>query len=91
MPRDVFRYAFPAAPMDAVGDSLSLAVMAAEALHGGARVRLDVGHLFDPAGRRCAIDASTPAGRDVNALFAGFLARAFGPDSFTVEPAAPAS
>ncbi len=78
--------------------SLLLARFAVESLHGEARVLLDASHAFDPDLRACVIDAATQVGRDVNRLFAGFLRREFGPDSFRVEgvaaatarPAAPA-
>jgi hypothetical protein len=54
-------------------------------LHGESRVRLDAGPHLDPDRRTCAVDAGTPAGRDLNLLFAAFLRREFGEGGFAVE------
>lgn len=82
----VYRYEFaPEVSLDDVEITLVLSIFAVEALHGEAQVRLDVGHAFDRETRRCAVDASTPAGQDFNRLLAGFLQREFGPDAFKVE------
>lgn len=67
-------------------DSLLLAVLACEALHGEASVRLGTTYEFDASHRSCQVSADTEAGRDLNRIFTGFLTREFGPDSFRVEP-----
>ena len=86
MTKDLYRYVFtPDAPIEEVEASLLLAILATESLHGESQVRLDAAHYFDPAKPACVIDAGTPVGRDLSRLFAGFLCREFGPDSFTVE------
>ena len=86
MTHDVYRYRFrPGAEMTDVEASLLLALVSAESLHGEAQVRLDAAHAFDGARRVCVIDAGTAVGRDVNRLFAGYLRREFGPESFQVE------
>jgi hypothetical protein len=83
---NLYRYSFvDSAPIDEVETTLFLAILGAEAIHGASQVMLDVSHAFDAQKRSCVIDASTGAGRDVNKLFAGFLAKEFGPDSFRVE------
>ena len=80
-----YHYEFgPSAPSDEVEATLILAVLAAESLHGEAQVRLDAAHTFDPDRRFCTIDAGTAVGRDLNRLFAGFVAREFGRNGFTV-------
>lgn len=82
----VYRYVFAAAvDLPDVEATLLLAVLAAEALHGEAAVRLDAGHAFDATRRRCAIDATTAVGRSLNRLFAGFLRHEYGADAFSVE------
>lgn len=68
-----------------VEELLSLAVIAAEALHGAENVRLDAEHTVDPTARTCEITADTGVGRDLNKLFAGFLSRGFEPAVFRVE------
>ncbi|QDU23754.1 hypothetical protein [Urbifossiella limnaea] len=86
-----YRYTFdPAVPADELGDTLVLAVIAAEALHGESQTRLDAGHAVGDGGRVVVIDAGTAVGRDLNRLFVGFATREFGPDSFRVERAEPA-
>ena len=86
MNKDVYRYVFtPGVPIEEVEASMLLAVMAAESLHGETQTRLDAAHYLDPVKRSCVIDATTVVGRDLNRLFAGFLSREFGPESFVVE------
>jgi hypothetical protein len=86
MPRLVYRYRFaPALPLDEAKDTLSLALIAAESLHGEAQVCLDAEHHFDHDTRVCHVDASTEVGIDVNRLFTGFLRREFGSDAFAAE------
>jgi len=88
MARDVYRYVFvDGVPIDDAEESLLLAVLAVECLHGESRVRLDAGYFFDKAKRACVVDASTDVGRDICRIFTGFLSREFGEDSFRVERA----
>jgi hypothetical protein len=65
-------------------DTLRLAVLAAEAVHGESDVAIDGGHHLDAASRTCRITADTPVGRDLLRLFAAFLRREFGPGAFRV-------
>ena len=71
--------------LDDVQDTLTLAILGAENLHGRARVRLDGWWQLDRQRRQCVIDASTAVGQDVARLFAGFLAQEFGEWAFTVQ------
>ena len=81
-----YYYAFPPnTPIAEVGETLTLAVMAAESLHGRARVQLDAFFCLDEASRTCAIDAGTDVGRDIARIFAGYLAKTYGEQAFTVE------
>lgn len=82
---EVYRYVLSArVAAGDLEDTLALAVLACQALHGEAQVRLDAGYEFDGRKRTCAIDASTPVGRDLNRLFTGLLAREFGAGAFQV-------
>ena len=86
MSKALYRYQFPeTAPIEEVEITLLLATFGVESLHGAVQARLDAAHAFDPEKRSCVIDASTPVGRDLNRLFAGFLRREFGDACFTVE------
>lgn len=81
-----YRYQFAdRVPAEEVEVTLLLARIGAEALHGAAQARLDAAHTFDGAARTVAIDAGTAVGRDLNKLFAAYLAREFGDDAFRVE------
>ena len=71
--------------IDDVQDTLTLAILGAENLHGRARVRLDGWWRLDRQRRRCVIDASTAVGQDIARLFTGFLTQEFGEGAFTVQ------
>ncbi len=71
-------------PMDSVQDSLTLAVLSTEQLHGRARLRLDGWWRLDRQRRRCSIDASTKVGEDIAKLFTGYLGKEFGEAAFSV-------
>jgi hypothetical protein len=83
---DVFRYVFtPNTRIEAIEDTLLLAIAACESLHSTAEMRLTVGYALDRAKKRCVIDATTPTGRDLNRLFTGLASRELGPNAFMVE------
>lgn len=85
MMRTIYQFKFaPTLPLGEVRDSLHLAEMAAEAVHGEADVLLDAQHEFNDDDRTCRIVGSTPAGRDLVRLFSNFLRREFGRDAFAV-------
>jgi hypothetical protein len=82
----LYRYCFnPDVPSEDVEGSLLLAKIAAENLHGESQAQLDIEYAYDPEKATCVIDSATPAGQDLNRLFAGFLRREFGPDAFRIE------
>lgn len=82
------RYSFaPTVPADELESTLVIAVLAAEALHGPARVRFGAPHAFDADARTVTLAARGRAARDLNVLFAGFAEREFGPRAFVVTPA----
>jgi hypothetical protein len=86
MANDIHRYYFDhSIPFEDIEAALLLAFFAAESLHGASLVRLDASHAVDAEQKVCVIDGSTQVGRDINRLFAGFVLREFGPDSFRVE------
>ena len=86
MTSTIYRYEFKEeVALEEVEATLVLAIMAAESLHGAARVRLELRHRFESQSRTCVIDASTPVGCDFYRLFAGFLLREFSPRAFRVK------
>lgn len=82
----VYRYRFkPHVPLQDVEETLLLGVLAAEGLHGAARIKMDVCYCFDWSRRACVIDARGDAGRDVARIFTNFLRHEFGATSFDVK------
>lgn len=89
--REVQRYAFKrTVPAREIEETFLLSVLAAEGLHGQARVRLDAGYYFDPKKRVCVVDAGSDVGRDICRIFTGFAIREFGETSFKVTRASDA-
>jgi hypothetical protein len=85
MNAEIYRYQFtPEVPVQEVEETLHLAVLAAECLHGQSRVRLDASYCMDSEKRACVINAGTDVGRDIVRIFTGFAIREFGEDAFTV-------
>jgi hypothetical protein len=84
--KELYKYQFSkGVPLGDIEETLLLAVLAAESLHGQSSVRLDAGYHLDKDKRACVIDAGTAVGRDINRLFMGFALREFGEDSLAVE------
>jgi hypothetical protein len=85
MPAEAYRYRFKefVDPLAAEA-ALHLAIIAAEGLYGEAQVRMDAGYAIDGSIRAIVVDASTPVGQDVCAMFTHFLLRQYGTDAFDV-------
>jgi len=85
MNRELYRYNFDSKiPIQDVEESLLLAVLAAESLHGRSLVRLDASFCLDSKKRSCAVDSATDVGRSIARIFTGFLTREFGEEAFRV-------
>lgn len=85
MTSTIYRYDFRAAvDFEDVEDSVMVALMATEALHGSTGIRLETRFELERLHRRCTVDASTRAGYDFNRIFAGLVIREFGDDAFEV-------
>ena len=86
MKAEIYRYQFSkGVPMVDVEESLHLAILAAECLHGEARVRLDAGYSISAEKRALVVDAGTQVGHDICRVFTGFAIKEFGEDAFKVE------
>jgi len=68
-----------------VEESLLLAVLAAEGLHGTARVEMDAACRIDKDTGHCVVDATTEVGRDIARIFTGFLIHEFGRETFAID------
>jgi len=85
MDRSVYRYRFTrSVSMQEVEQSLLLAILAVECLHGASPVRLDARYSLTEEKRACVIDATTGVGEDLNRIFTGFVIKEFGEDAFSV-------
>lgn len=81
----IYRFTFsPPVALDEAEDTLHLAIIAAESLHGQPQVRMDASYFLDRVGRCCTLNANLPVGRDVCRIFTGFLIEEFGESAFTV-------
>ena len=86
MTRTVHRFTFePHVSVEEVEQTLHLALYGAEGLHGAARVRLEARYVVDEKTRTFVVDATTHVGQTVAQLFAGFVLKEYGEDSFHVE------
>lgn len=82
---EIYRYHFSQeVPLKDAEETLLLAVLAAECLHGRSRVRLDASYCMEAEKRICVIDAGSEVGRDIVRIFTGFAIREFGEESFNV-------
>src|SRR5262245_45507348 len=68
-----------------VQETLLLAELAAESIHGVAAVVLSGMHALDRQSKICEIDATAPAGQDLSRLFISFLLHEFGEGAFHVQ------
>jgi len=85
MSTTAYRYRFAKeVSLQEAEETLLLAILAAEGLFGEARVRMDAGYVVDPGLRALVVDASTPVGQAVNAIFTSLALREFGRDAFHV-------
>ena len=86
MAKELYRYQFTrSVSLQDVEETLFLAVLATEFLHGQARVRLDAAYCIEDAKHTCIVDASTDVGLDICRLFTGFAMFEFGENAFRIE------
>jgi len=79
MKNQSYRYNFTrAVPAQDIEDTLMLALLAVESLHGRARVRMDSRFQLDKKNRRCVINAGTRTGADLAKIFTGYVTREYG-------------
>ncbi len=71
----------PAHEIEAV---LLLAALAAAGLHPDESIPVETRPAIDPMAKAVLLSVDTPAGRDLNRVFAALAARGFGPEGFGV-------
>ncbi|MBT3328184.1 MAG: hypothetical protein HN396_18320 [Gemmatimonadales bacterium] len=71
-------------PLDKAESTLTLALIAVEALHGQPNVRLSVQYLFGEEKHACVIDGDNEIARQTALIFTQFLINEFGEDTFHV-------
>ena len=74
----------PDVDLEQAEGTLLLSIIAAEALHGQAAVRLEARYLFSNEKRACVIECRGKVSDDVIKIFTGFLIHEFGEDAFQV-------
>lgn len=79
-------YAFrPGTDMEQVEEVLLLATMAAEGLHGRARIQLDASFLCDLKARTAEVAVGTEVGDAIARIFTALLSTTIGEPAFKVE------
>ncbi|MCP4662412.1 MAG: hypothetical protein GY856_44000 [bacterium] len=87
-----YRYQFPeGADMADVENTLLMAVIAAEGIHGRARVRIDADFDVDHDQRTCRVSSCCVAGESIARVFTEFLLLERGDDGFEVDVHRPVS
>ncbi len=71
-------------PLKKVEESLLLAVVVVESLHGRSALRLGTSFQLDKEDRSCLVDGSTEVGRHIACILTGLLSLEFGEEAFTV-------
>lgn len=86
MSNEVYSYSFrPDVDMDQVKETLQLATMAVEGLHGRSRIQLDASFQCDLAARKAEVVAGTEVGDAIARIFTALLSTAIGEPAFKVE------
>ena len=86
MQSEIYRYRFDKSlPINEVEESLMLAVLAAESIHGRSAVRLASAFCLDSEKRSCVVDGGTEVGHHIASIFTGFLGKQYGDEAFKVE------
>lgn len=71
-------------PTAELGNSLLLAFIAVEGLHGESACRIEARIAIDRPGS-CVVDAGTPVGRDLAKIITGVLRRQYDADQYQIE------
>ena len=86
MTQQIYRYRFAEkVPVRDLEETLVLALMAVESLHGPAQLRMDGRYRFDEERRMCEIDTATQVGADLAKIFTGYATREFGNGAVAIE------
>lgn len=72
-------------PFHEVEESLLLALIATESVHGRSSVKLEASFKIHEQKRLCVIDAETEVGRHIARIFTGYLTQQFGEEAFKVK------
>lgn len=88
MYRSVYEFNFSKrVPTDDIEDSLALAALATEALHGRSAIINEAAFRFDRKHRKCVVDAETSIGCDIARILTAFITKGYGESAFNVERA----
>jgi hypothetical protein len=86
MKKHIYHYRFARTiPAREIEETLMLAVIAVESLHGRARLTMDGRYRFDKAQHLCEIDATTEVGMDLARIFTGYVTREYGDISISID------
>jgi hypothetical protein len=85
MNRSVYQYTFAEKiPFEDVEESLLLAVLVAESLHGRSALRMCTSFYLEREKRSVAVDGDSQVGEHIARIFTGLLTQEFGEEAFRV-------
>ena len=83
MPKNFYHFRLDSdIPIEEIENTLMLALVAVNSLHGVTRVRLDCQFVLDKKRRHVLVDGNTPVGRCFARILAGFADYAYGETGF---------
>ena len=81
----VYKFKFLSGPaLREAEKTLLLATVAAEGLHGEARVRMDATYVVDKDLNTIAVDTSSRVGQDIASIFTAYITKELGQGEFMV-------
>jgi len=81
----VYKFKFLSGPaLREAEKTLLLAMVAAEGLHGEARVRMDATYVVDKDLNTIAVDTSSRVGQDIASIFTAYITKELGQGKFIV-------
>jgi len=85
MTRTSYRFTFDRqVSLADVDATMKLSLIAAEGIHGEARLRVAIGYAIEPIHRALRLEGEAPAIDTVVQIFTAFATREFGSDAFSI-------
>lgn len=84
--KQLYRFTFPKQTRRSlIEQAIADAIFATECLHGPSKVRLGAGYYLARGRSQCVIETGSKVGEQIAQLFAGYMNRELGPETYRVE------